>query len=111
MAFIIPKRLGQAAITTGAGVLVYTAPTAVTTLVKCLDICNTTAAAISVSVYLVPLAGAAATSNALFYTLPIAPLSIYQWTGTQILNTGGFIQVSASAVGCTINAAGGEYVV
>jgi len=109
MAFIIPKRLGQGAVTTGAGLLVYTAPTLITTIVKCIDICNTTAGALTVSVHLVASGGSVATSNALFYNISVPGASQYQWTGTQILNTGGFIQAIGSAAGLTINAAGGEY--
>lgn len=111
MAFIIPKKLGQVAITTGAGTLVYTAPTGITTLLKCLDLTNTAATALTVSVYLVPSGGTASTANVLCYSVLVPPAGQYQWTGTQILEPGGFIQAIASASGITINAAGGEYVV
>lgn len=111
MAFIIPKKIGQAAVGTGAGTLIYTAPTDITTLVKCIDVANTTAGALTISVHLVPLAGSATTANALFYTFNVAANSRFQWTGTQVLETGGFIQAVASGAGLTLNAAGGEYVV
>jgi len=111
MAFVTPKKLGQAAVGTGAGTLIYTAPTDITTLVKDIDVCNTTTGALTLTVCLVPLAGSATTANALFYAITIPASGQYQWTGTQILNTGGFIQAIASGAGLTLNAAGGEYVV
>ena len=110
MAIINPKKLGQGAVTTGAGLLVYTTPSGgVMSIVKCLDVCNTNASAVvTVSLYLVPLAGTAATSNALFAGVVIPAGGSYQWTGTQVLESGGFIQVIGSATGGTINAAGAE---
>ena len=109
MAFLIPKKLGQGAIVVSPGLLVYTAPTLITTIIKCIDICNTTAGALTVSVHLVPLAGTASTANALFYTISIPANSTYQWFGTQIMNAGGFIQAIGSGAGLTVNVGGGEY--
>lgn len=109
MAFIIPKKLGQAAIATGSGTSIYTTPAAMTTLVKCADICNTTSGTSTVSVHLVPSGGAAAVGNALLYNVPIYGNSTVQWTGTQVLDAGGFILAVANGVGLTINIAGGEY--
>lgn len=113
MAFLVPKLFGQAAIGTGAGTLIYTAPTLVTALLKSVDICNTTAGTLTVSLYLVPLAGSAAAANALFYTVNVGAAgtttAVYQWRGTAALNSGGFIQAIASGAGLTLNAAGGEY--
>ena len=109
MAFadITPTKLGQAAIT-GAVATLYTVPAATRTMLKDIDICNTGVLSRSVTVYLVPSAGAPATSNALFYQVDLAAKSIFQWSGVQILNVGDTIQVEASAGGCTINASGGE---
>lgn len=109
MAFLIPKKIAQAAVGTGAGTLLYTAPTLITTLIKCIDICNTTAGALTVAVHLVPSGGAVAPSNALLYTTSISGNTTFQWTGTQILTAGGFIQAIGSGAGITINIAGGEY--
>jgi len=104
---IIPVQLGQAIITTSATTL-YTVPTATRTFLKDIDICNTSGSAVTVNVYLVPSGSTAATSNALFYGLSIAANATYHWVGTQILNPGQYIQISASATGCTIIASGGE---
>lgn len=111
MAFqvVTPVKLGQAAITVATATL-YTVPASTRTLVKQLDICNTTTSGINVSVYLVPAAGSASTSNALLYTSPVPPLGNLQWNGVQVLNVNDTIQTSASATGCTIIASGGEAV-
>jgi hypothetical protein len=109
LAFIIPKKQGQAAVGTGAGTLVYTVGASLLGIVKCIDICNTTAAAINVNVHLVPLAGSATTANALMYVVSVPANGVYQWTGTQILEAGGFIQAVGASAGLTINVSGGEY--
>lgn len=109
MAFstVTPAQLGQAAITTSVATI-YTVPALTRTFVKDLDICNTTGAAINVRVYLVPSAGIAAASNALMYDVPIPANTTVQWTGSQILHVGASIQVSASGLGVTVTASGGE---
>jgi len=106
---ITPVKLGQAAITTGY-TTIYTVPTSTRTFVKDLDIINTTAAAVGIYVSLVPSAGTAGTSNALFYNTQLPANTIVQWAGSQILNAGDTIQVKATTTGCTITASGGEAV-
>ena len=109
MAFqnITGLKLGQAAITTSYATL-YTVPSSTRTYVKDMDICNTTGSTINIYVSLVPSAGTAGTSNALFYNTELPSYSTLQWSGCQILNAGDTIQVKASATGCTIIATGGE---
>jgi len=109
MAFqiVTPVKLGQAAITTSLATL-YTVPASTRTFVKDMDICNTTTGTLTVRIHLVPSAGSAATTNALFYDAPIPPKGNLQWTGTQIMNAGDFIRVVASATGLTITASGAE---
>ena len=109
MAFqnITPTKLGQAAIGVGVTTL-YTVPASTRTFIKDLDIANTTAGILNVRVFLVPSAGAAATTNALFYDVAVAANSTLQWLGTQILNAGDTIQVQASGAGLTITASGAE---
>lgn len=111
MAFdvITPTKLGQAAITTGVTTL-YTVPASTRAFVKDIDIANTTNVDANVRVFLVPSAGAAATSNALFYDVIIYKNSTTQWVGVQILNAGDTIQVQASAAGLTITSSGAEAV-
>ena len=104
---ITPTQLGQAAIT-GTIATLYTTPTGVRTFVKDLNICNTTGGAVTVNVHLVPLSGTATTANALLYTYSIAANTTYRWTGIQIMNEGGTIQVKGSTTGLTITASGAE---
>lgn len=109
MAFdnITPANLGRGAIGTSVSTF-YTAPTLTRTIAKCFDIVNTTAAAITVNLYLVPSGGTAGTSNALLYGRTVPVGGNVQWTGTQVLNAGDTVQINASAVGCTYNGSGGE---
>ena len=106
---ITPIKLAQAAMTTSY-VTIYTTPDNTRTFVKDIDIVNTTGSAISIYVSLVPLAGSAGTGNALFYANSLPANTTMQWSGSQILNAGGFISVKASSAGCTINISGAEAV-
>lgn len=104
---ITPAKLAQAAITAGT-TTIYTVPASTRTLVKDIDICNTTAGALTVNVHLVPSAGSAGTGNALFYGASITANTTLQWTGVQVMNAGDTIQVQGSGLGLTIHASGGE---
>jgi hypothetical protein len=109
MAFqrVTPAKLAQAAITAGT-TTVYTVPASTRTMLKDIDICNTTGGALTVNVHLVPSAGAAGTGNALFYGAAIAANTTLQWSGVQVMNAGDTIQVQGSGLGLTIHASGGE---
>jgi hypothetical protein len=107
MAFdeITPAKLGQGDI--GATVSTFnTVPANTRTFVKNIDICNTTVADKLIRVYLVPIGDSATTSNALVYDLKVPARGVFQWTGTQILESGDTIQAEANVVGCTINISG-----
>jgi hypothetical protein len=116
---IVPKRLAQAAMTT-AFASIYTVPVNTRTFVKDMDICNTTATAVTFSVCLVPYTatntvGTAGTANALLYNVALPANSTMQWTGSQLMNgpanntqAGDTIWVKASATGVTITISGGE---
>lgn len=111
MAFdvITPAKLGRGAI--GATVSIfYTVPSATRTFVKNIDIANTNSTALSVTVYLVPAAGAAGTSNVLIPNITLKGNMPFQWNGVQILNAGDTIQAVASTTGATINISGAEAV-
>ena len=113
MAFqsIVPVKLGQSAIAASPTVTtVYTVPASTRTLLKDIDISNTTGGAITVRVYLVPSAGSPATSNALLYNISIATATTLQWTGTQIMTAGDTLRAEASATGLTLTASGAEAV-
>lgn len=106
---ITPAKLAVAAITAGT-TTVYTTPASTRTMVKEIDICNTTGGALTVNVHLVPSGGAAGTANALLYGTSINANSTLQWSGVQVLNAGDTIQVQGSGLGLTILASGGEAV-
>lgn len=111
MAFqrITPVKLAQAAVTASA-VTVYTVPASTRTMVKDIDICNTTAGALTVNVFLVPSGGSAGTGNALLYGASVTANTTLQWTGVQVMNAGDTIQVQASGLGLTASISGGEAV-
>jgi len=102
-------QLGQAEITTSF-TTIYTTPATTRTYVKDINICNTTATSLTVSVCLVPSGGTAGVGNALFYEWLLYPRDLYRWQGVQIMNEGDTIQVDASASGATITVSGGEAV-
>ena len=97
--------LAQSALTTSYSIL-YTANTSSRVYVNDICVCNTTGAALSVYISLVPLNGTPGASNAIFYNASIPAYSTLQWTGTQVLNSGATIQAYASATGCTVNISG-----
>lgn len=109
MAFqnVVGTRLGQGAITTSYTSF-YTVPATTRAYIKDLDMCNTTSSTIYIYVSLVASGETAGTANAILYNALIPPYSTLQWTGTQILNANGSVQVKASAAGCTITISGGE---
>lgn len=109
MAFqrITPAKLAQGAVT-GATTTVYTVPASTRTMVKEIDICNTTGGALTINVHLVPSAGAAGTANALLYGVSIGANTTLQWSGVQVMNAGDTIQVQGSGLGLTVTASGGE---
>jgi hypothetical protein len=104
---VTPAKLGRLAIGTSAGT-VYQAPAATRTFLKDFDVCNTTAAAQLLTVYIVDTGDVPSTGNALLYLASIPANSTLQWTGNQILHPGDSLQAQASAFGLTIRASGGE---
>ena len=113
MAFssITPVKLGRGAVdTTPTLTTVYTVPTLTRAIVKTIDLCNTTAAALTVTVYLVESGGTAGAANTIIPGVTVSANGVFQWTGTQVLNAGDKIQATASGAGITINASGGEAV-
>jgi len=104
---IVPIRLGQVALTT-AYQTIYTVPAVTRTFVKTIDMSNTTAAAITVYVSLVPSGGTAGTDNSLFYNVSIPAYSVLQWNGTQLIYPAATLQAKASAAGVTLTCSGAE---
>lgn len=102
------KQLGQAAITTGSGVLVYTVPTGMETDVQDFMIANTTGSPITCSLHFVASGGSATTSNALMKSVSIPGYTSIHWCGNQHMTAAGFIQAIGSAAGLTITVSGTE---
>ena len=103
------KRLAQGAITTGAGTLLYTTPTGIRTEVLDLCIANTTTGPLTAAIHLVPTGASATTANMLFPTVTVPANTLIQWTGTQVLDAGDFVQGIGSAAGITVTVSGDEY--
>lgn len=104
---ITPVKLAQAAVTTGT-TTIYTVPALTRALVKDIDLCNTTAGALTINVHLVPSAGSASAANALFFGASISANTTLQWSGVQVMNAGDTIQVQGSGLGITVSISGGE---
>ena len=103
------KKLGQGAVTTGGGTLLYTVPKDFRCDVADITISNTTTSPISFKLHLVPSGGSVADSNMFIPNVSIPANTFIQWTGTQTLNDLDFIQGIASASGITISITGLEY--
>lgn len=108
---LTPTKLGRGAIDTSPTVTTfYTVPVNTRALVTDIDICNTTAAALTVTVYLVESGGTPGAANTLIPTVTVAAYGMFPWHGLQVLNAGDTIQATASGAGCTANISGGEAV-
>ena len=93
---------------TGSFVTLYTTPTLTRTLLKSIDVSNTTAGALTIFISLVASAGTAGTANALYSGYTIAANTTLSWRGFQVLVAGTFISVKSTTTGLTITASGGE---
>ena len=103
-----PQRLYQGQPGTAEATL-YTAPAnttnnpapGATAILKSMLICNTTAAAATITLYIVPSGGAAGAANAIYYALSIAANTTQQVDLEQYLEAGDFLaglQGTASAL-------------
>jgi hypothetical protein len=99
---VTPAKFGQAALATTL-TLIYQVPALTLAYLKDIDIPNGSSGSIQVTVY---IGNGATPSNVLIPNVTIPANSIFQWTGTQILNAGDMIQAVASALGCNIIASG-----
>lgn len=102
------KKLGQSAITTGGGTLIYTVPTGYKAIIQNIDVCNTTSGSLTPAIHLVAVGGSASTSNMLFPNPSMDAYTMVQWQGNQVLNAGDFIQGIGSGSGITVNISGEE---
>jgi len=106
---VINKVLFEAKAAEAAQTTQYTA-TNVRTILDKFTACNTTAGALTLSVNLVPAAGAAAAENLIVQAKSIAAGETYTFPELvgQYLQPGGFISTLASATGLTIRGCGRE---
>lgn len=100
-------RLFQAAIV-AAQTTQYTTPAARQDVIKDMEICNTTAGALTVTVNVVPSGGSASTANQILPAVSIPANQTLHWTGTIVMNAGDFISTAASSTGITMTVSGLE---
>jgi hypothetical protein len=105
--FIKGTTISRTAMSTSTSTL-YTVNAGYQFALRDIEICNTSTAPATFTIYLVPSGGTASAANAIFYNAPINGSTTVQWSGEQILDAGSTIQASASATTVTIMVAGGQ---
>jgi len=93
---------------TATAAIRYTTPALTRTLLKSIDVCNTTTGALTLRIFLVATGDSPGTTNALYYDFSIAAKTTLSWRGLQVLVAGTTIQVQSTTTGLTITASGGE---
>ena len=101
---IIPFKVAETSLTSQ-----YSA-TGCKTVVDKFTATNTTAANISITVYLVPPAGTAGASNLVISSRTVVPNETYTFPGLvgHVIEAGGSLSTSTTATGLTIGASGRE---
>lgn len=96
---VIPKKLANAQQLTNAVATYYTTPSTIVTIIDKMTLTNTSASAVSATVYLVDITGTAANSECLISALGIGAGATYTCPEIvgHILNHGDTIQALASA--------------
>ena len=110
---ITNKALAEGVQLTNAAATYYTAPALTTTILKKLTVTNSTAGAVSLTVYLVPSAGTAGVTNIVTSAKSIAAGAVYEAYEAEnhVLNPGDTLQAFASAgASLTLRASGIEIV-
>lgn len=100
-------RLFQAALPVAATTQ-YTTPAARQDVIKDMEFANTTGAAITLIVNIVPTGGTASAANQILPTVTIPANQTFHWTGTIVMNAGDFISTAASGTGITATVSGLE---
>lgn len=100
-------KLFQAALATAATTQ-YTTPASRQDVIKDYELCNTTGAAITVTLNVVPNGGSAGTANQVLSSASVPANQTLHWTGTIVMNAGDFISTATSAVGVTATFSGLE---
>lgn len=102
------KMIARGAVPTSAGSAEYTVPTGYQTILKEINICNTTTGVLTVSIHFVASGDSASTSNAIVYDMPVAAKGTRDLSGEHVLNANDFIQVIGSASGLSMYISGDE---
>lgn len=100
-------RMFQAALV-AAQTTQYTVPASRQDVIKDIELCNTTAGALTVTVNIVPTGNSAGTANAILQAVSIPANQTLHWTGTVVMNAGDFISTAASGTGITATVSGLE---
>ena len=107
------KKLVEGSQLTTSAATYYTAPANTTTILKKVTVTNTTAGAVSLTMYLVPSGGSAGNANMITDAKAIAAGATYEVYEAEnhVLMTGDFLQALASAgASLTLQASGIEVV-
>lgn len=108
---ITPARFGAAELAVSPSfTTIRTTPSLARDILKSIDIANNNATPAVVSVYLVPSGGTPGDSNRLIPAVVIPANTIFQWTGSQVVDEGGTMRATSSVPGVTLTASGGEAV-
>lgn len=107
---VTARRLVPGSQLTAAALPYYTAPAGTRAVLKSVDLCNTTAGAVAVTVHLVPSGGAASAANTLINALSLAANATYTCPElvNQVIEAGGSLQ--ALGLNVTLVASGVEIV-
>jgi hypothetical protein len=102
---VIP--MGRGSVPTTVGVF-HTVPSGTRDILKDIDISNNAQAPAEVTVYLVPSGDSPGAANILVPAVTIKGKRIFQWTGSQNLDTGDTIQAVSNILNVSINMSGGR---
>lgn len=109
MAVYTPKRLSQSQPGTSY-VTAYTVPASTSAIIKEILICNVTGGSVALDVSLVASGGTAGVTNNIIATASIPAYTTVIYTLAQILATGGFVSMKASAAtSLTVTISGVEF--
>ena len=91
---LVPNHAIQSQVLTAAAATYYTAPTATRVVVQNMTLCNTTAAAVVCTVYIIASGGTAGTANTIISATSVAKDATYKCPEMvgKVLNAGDFIQ-------------------
>lgn len=106
MAFTEKRLAGPTAPSATTETSVYASPTATTTLVRQIVVCNTNATTITTSLSIVPYGGTAGTTNRIFKDLSVPANETIILNVSQVLEAGDFLSVNSSSANVTFTVSG-----